>query len=304
MDPMRRPFVRHLLWLLVALLIALLTACSPARPAPSLGSPTPTAPATHTPVPSEPPAITPPAVAPSPSPTAAVSQTTPTAPATAALCSPLQGIPVSGLAAAVSNPYHPPRPGSDDPHHGVDFADRSGPEGAAVPGMPVQAVLPGVVASVTRDRFPYGNALMVETPLDELPPLLLESLQLPTPQPEVTPISLTCPELPAPAWDSEQDPSRRSLYLLYAHLGSPTELEPGDPVSCGDALGAVGMSGNALNPHLHLEVRLGSAGARLPGMAHYDASASVEEMASYCAWRVRGFFQLLDPLQLFAPPQE
>ncbi len=170
--------------------------------------------------------------------------------------------------------------------------------------MPVQAVLSGVVASLTQDRFPYGNALVIETPLEALSPALLESLQLPTPQPEVTPISLTCPDLAAPIWEGQQGPSRRSLYLLYAHLQSSPAFEPGDPVSCGEALGAVGMSGNALNPHLHLEVRVGPAGARLPAMAHYDASASGEEMASYCAWRVRGFFQLIDPLKLFDPQIE
>jgi hypothetical protein len=62
----------------------------------------------------------------------------------------------------------------------------------------------------------------------------------------------------------------------------------------------VGDSGNALNPHLHLETRVGPAGARFSSLAHYDASASLEEMDNYCAWRVSGWFVLLDPLQLLA----
>ena len=67
---------------------------------------------------------------------------------------------------------------------------------------------------------------------------------------------------------------------------------------CGQAIGSVGMSGNALNPHLHLEVRVGPAGIRLESMAHYDTSATAQEMANYCRWRVSGLFQLVDPMQL------
>ena len=58
------------------------------------------------------------------------------------------------------------------------------------------------------------------------------------------------------------------------------------------------MSGNALNPHLHLEARVGPAGTRLDSMAHYDSSASPAEMAAYCLWRVSGAFQRINPLQL------
>jgi murein DD-endopeptidase MepM/ murein hydrolase activator NlpD len=75
-------------------------------------------------------------------------------------------------------------------------------------------------------------------------------------------------------------------------------FQVGDPIECGEALGQVGQSGNALNPHLHFEVRLGPAGIQLKSMAHYDASASAEEMSNYCTWRVRGVFQLVDPMLL------
>ena len=71
--------------------------------------------------------------------------------------------------------------------------------------------------------------------------------------------------------------------------------------TCGQVIGAIGESGNALNPHLHLEVRLGPAGVRFPGMAHYDSGASPDEMAAYCQWRVSGAFLTLDPLRLFQP---
>jgi len=59
----------------------------------------------------------------------------------------------------------------------------------------------------------------------------------------------------------------------------------------------VGDSGNALNPHLHLEMRIGPAGITFAGMSHYDNSATSEEMAAYCTWRVSGKFQLVDPLK-------
>jgi murein DD-endopeptidase MepM/ murein hydrolase activator NlpD len=84
--------------------------------------------------------------------------------------------------------------------------------------------------------------------------------------------------------------------VLYSHLKETPVLETGQSVECGDVIGAIGDSGNALNPHLHLEIRLGPAGALIPSMAHYDSSATLAEMSLYCTWRVSGLFQPLDPL--------
>jgi murein DD-endopeptidase MepM/ murein hydrolase activator NlpD len=167
--------------------------------------------------------------------------------------------------------------------------------------LPVQAVLEGQVALVVSGRFPYGNAVLVETPLDSLPPDWLEALDLPSaPAIPQTINALTCPTPAAPV---ELDSEQRSLYLLYAHMLEPPSLQAGDGVSCGQVIGAIGSSGNALNPHLHLEVRVGPAGARFPGMAHYDASARPEEMSAYCQWRVSGSFVTFDPLLLLAETQ-
>lgn len=47
------------------------------------------------------------------------------------------------------------------------------------------------------------------------------------------------------------------VYTLYAHL-SEVSTEVGQRVSPGDVLGAVGMTGVALGPHLHFEVRVGA----------------------------------------------
>jgi murein DD-endopeptidase MepM/ murein hydrolase activator NlpD len=210
------------------------------------------------------------------------------------ICSPLEGYALDQMPSLVSNPFHPPPPGSDDPHQAVDLADRQPGSQVALAGRVVQAVLDGSVAAVIHDRFPYGNALLVETPLEALPADLPTALGLTKPAPTLVPnLVLTCPDVSPKNWGGGQ-----SLYLLYAHLQLTPAFQPGDPVSCGEGIGLVGATGNALNPHLHLEVRLGPAGVRFQSMAHYDNSATLEEMDNYCTWRVRGVFRLVDPLHL------
>lgn len=225
-----------------------------------------------------------------PTPTATTAPT-PTDTATPALgvCSPFPGYRKADLLAAISNPYNPPPPGSDDPHQAVDLAVIQ--SGMAVTGSPVQAALAGVVALIVEDRFPYGHAVMIETPLSEL--RLQLAAGLPTPGPTLPPHpALTCPALEPPV---DVSSGQRSLYLLYAHLESTPAFALGEGIACGQDLGRVGQSGNALNPHLHLEVRVGPAGARFAGMAHYEPRAREAEMAAYCAWRVGGLFQAVDP---------
>jgi murein DD-endopeptidase MepM/ murein hydrolase activator NlpD len=212
------------------------------------------------------------------------------------ICSPLEGYSLNQMAGLVSNPFHPSPPGSDDPHQAVDLADRQPDSQIALAGRVVQAVLGGSVAAVIQDRFPYGNALLVETPLEGLPNDLPAALGLSEPAPTPIPnLVLTCPDVVPKNWQASQ-----SLYLLYAHLQKAPAFQPGDPLTCGQALGFVGDSGNALNPHLHLEVRLGPSGARFSSLAHYDNSATLEEMDNYCTWRVRGIFPLVDPMRLLS----
>jgi len=199
----------------------------------------------------------------------------------------------------IHNPFTPPREGSDNPHQGVDFADLQGPDRIAVTGRPVTAVLGGRVSLVTNDRFPYGNAILIETPLDDLPAAWLDSLDLPSElNSHNNRSALTCPEQTPQPWDL----SRHSLYLLYAHMLASPDFQTGQAVTCGQVLGAIGSSGNALNPHLHLEIRLGPANASFASMAHYDSSATLQEMAAYCTWRVSGYFRLVDPLRLLSLP--
>jgi murein DD-endopeptidase MepM/ murein hydrolase activator NlpD len=213
------------------------------------------------------------------------------------VCAPLAGMAIADLPAAVSNPYRPPKPGRDDPHAGIDLAERDSNTQVALAGHEVDAALAGRVAAVIQDRFPFGNAVIVESPFSTLPADYTAALNAP----QVTttlypPGPLTCPPLSIPAgWDF----SSPSLYLLYAHMAAPAAVSPGDAVACGQPLGAVGQTGNALNPHLHLEVRVGPGGATFDGLAHYLDSATPTEMANYCAWTVTGLFQLVDPLKLF-----
>jgi murein DD-endopeptidase MepM/ murein hydrolase activator NlpD len=268
------------LWMLV--FTGLLAACQAAAPTATATAPAPTA------------TLTPPAAtATEAAPSATIEPTAQPLPAPQ-IASPLAGYGLEALPEQISNVYHPPAPGSDDPHQGVDFADFDAGDRIARTGMPVQAAIGGQVAAVIQDRFPYGNAVMVESPLDEFSSQWAESLNLPEPLLELrSGGALTCPEAPA-----LPQTERRSLYILYAHLLEAPEVQPGETIASGQVLGQVGESGNALSPHLHFEVRVGPSGMVWTSMAHYDVSASTAEMGAYCLWRVSGAFQTIDPLCL------
>lgn len=268
------------LWFPMLGILLLLTACQPAA-----ATMTPMISATKLPTATLLPAATETQVAPTPTETVSP----------LAFCSPLQGFARADLLARISNPFDPPAPGSDMPHQGVDIGDFDPASAArvAVPGRTVQAALPGTVALVQPERFPYGAAVIIETPLEMLPAELqaqYRALEAWPPRPPND--ALTCPVPPEPfQWNNES----QSLYILYAHLGSTADVNVGDDVTCGQALGTVGQSGNALAPHLHFEARVGPVGVQLGSLAHYDVSASVQEMAAYCDWRVSGNFIWVDP---------
>jgi murein DD-endopeptidase MepM/ murein hydrolase activator NlpD len=214
------------------------------------------------------------------------------------LCSPLQGITISELPGIISEPYAPPPISQDDGHHGVDFAFYRYKDFVTMEGLPVQAVLPGTVAAVIDDRFPYGNMLIIETPLELVPGFALQAGIFPTPAPTVTSDGrLVCPDVPPGLTYSA---SGRSLYILYAHLQSAPQLAVGDTVTPCQVIGAVGSTGSSSQFHLHVETRLGPAGARFTSIAHRSGAASEEEMATYCTWRISELFQRFDPMLLFA----
>jgi len=281
---------------LVVLLLAWVVACTPAPQNKPELSPTILPTQTLLPLPSA--TINPLTSTPRP-PTSIVTPLPPTLTATprVEVCSPLQGIALDELPQIVTNPFNPPRPGEDDGHHGVDLAFYRHGDQVGMLGLPVLSVLSGTVAGAIKDRQPYGNMLIIETPLESVPPAWSGILQLPAPVPTVTPPNLTCPKQAA---FTNLDINRRSLYLLYAHLNQPTTLKPGQDVTCGQPVGGVGTTGMSVNPHLHLEVRIGPAGARFDSMAHYIGDATNQEMLNYCTWRVSGLFQMIDPMKLLS----
>ncbi len=270
-------------------LLFLVSACTPSSPAAS----------TPTPTPAGSQAIL---ASPSPAPTSTTAPPTLTPIPIVRICTPLQGIPLSQMSTLVANPYFPPPPGKDDPHAGVDLAVRMPNTDIATAGHPVQSALAGRVVTAIHDRFPFGNALLVETPLDTFHADWWLPAEIPTSEPTLPPRSaLTCPPAPAPTFP---DPNRRSLYVLYAHLQQPANLKAGDSIACGQVIGEVGSTGNALNPHLHFETRVGPSGLHMTSMAHYHPSATPEEMSNYCLWTVSGMFQLVDPMKILGLSQK
>jgi murein DD-endopeptidase MepM/ murein hydrolase activator NlpD len=191
------------------------------------------------------------------------------------LCSPLTLHPLSELPQIIGDPYDPPPPGREERHHGIDFGYYHYGDRDSMQGEPIQAVLPGVVASALDDHYPYGNMVMIETPQSLLPSDVVEILGF------------------APG---------ESLYVLYAHMNAPPLVKLGDSVAACQPLGEVGMTGNTELPHLHLETRLGPAGSIFESMLFYSTRATVEEMEAYKLWRTSGVFRHFDPMKLLSIP--
>ena len=181
---------------------------------------------------------------------------------------------------------------------GVDFAFYRFKDRIGMEGLPIHSVLPGTVAAALDNQHPYGYAVMVETPLNQLPEEWVKALDLPvyTGIPNEN-LNLTCPPMyPPVGWDFDH----LSLYLLYAHMLEPTTLKAGEQVAGCDVLGKVGTTGYSVNDHLHLEVRLGPGGANFEGMTHYAANTILHERLNYCFWRVSGLFQMAEPMNLLS----
>ncbi len=214
------------------------------------------------------------------------------------ISSPIEGKEISDLLDMISNPFLPPVEGSDDPHQGVDFSDVDDLTKIALTGKEVQSIVGGQVVSVMSNRFPYGNAILIVSLEENLPEYLISNtLSSKKPIPWDVNTSLTCPE----GWKSPPEKQEKlGLYTLYAHLLDAPGQEIGDYVKPGEKVGVIGMSGNALAPHLHVETRYGYFPDLSGSLAHYDVSASLEEMSNYCRWRVSGWFRLIDPMQLFS----
>lgn len=269
---------------LFLLLILIMSACRPAAVTSTV------LPATTTPTPTQ-------TAQPSPtsSPTAIPPNPTPTE-VPFAVCSPLEDETFDSLTLILAKPLEKPYTwGIDFGHPGLDFAYFTRGDRTSIEGIKVYAVLSGRVALILDDFYPYGYTVVIETPLSMLPEDLQQSLLADySPVPEDLEYQYNCPNVPTPTLTGEY-----SLYHLYAHLGSPPEFVKGDEIACGQLLGTVGNSGWSSNAHLHLETRLGPSGLEISSMAHYETTATEEQMSNYCLWRSSGYYQVVDPYTLF-----
>jgi len=214
------------------------------------------------------------------------------------ICSPLMGESLSELPEIITQLFKMPRASQDDGHQGVDFAFYRRKELLSIDDLPILSVMDGEVVTVINDKYPYGNAIIIETLTDSISPILLEQLNLPSTQPTVVPdpkFNWTPRELPF-----QLSETSRSLYILYAHLKYPADINVGDIVSCGQQIGRVGNTGDSSNPHLHFETRVGPSGARFNSMAYYTAQSTQSERYNYVVWRISNMFHLFDPMILLS----
>ncbi len=208
--------------------------------------------------------------------------------------SPLEDITLKELSSIVSNPFSMPLPGLDDGHHGVDFSYYRFKGKVGMTGLPVLSIIPGKISTIIYDRPPYGNTVIIETYLDNISNEIIKDVEIPDPYQTYQPASaLNCPDnLSVNYLDLE----KRSLYVLYAHLNSISNIQVGDFIEQSQFLGGVGTTGSSVNPHLHLEIRFGPSNASFSTMAHYINNVTEEEKTNYCIWRVSGLFKLIDPM--------
>jgi len=219
-----------------------------------------------------------------------------------AVCSPLQDIKPSYLHKITSQGFTPPAPYKDDGHPAVDLAFFTFKELPSMIGHPVQSILPGIVSLVIHDRYPYGNAVLIETPIENISAIWLNSLALPTAIPQEN-LELIRPCDSDPVFQGmvpiKWNADAKSVYVLYAHLLEIPTVRFGDIVNCGQEIGAVGNTGNSAAEHLHLEARIGPADARFGTLAMYTPDATIEERYSYCIWSSSGRFQSFNPAILW-----
>ena len=211
------------------------------------------------------------------------------------VCSPLEEETFETLPLILINPLDIPSFGRDTGHHGVDFAYFRRGERESIEGIEIYAILSGKTVLTLDDDIPYGYTVLIETPLSDLPQDLQETLLAGyLPVPADPNYRLFCPEVTPPTLTGEF-----SVYHLYAHMQLRPSFDSGDPIPCGTVLGTVGNTGYSSSPHLHLETRLGPAGAAFETMAHYENTNSLEQISNYCLWRMSGYYQLFDPDLLF-----
>jgi murein DD-endopeptidase MepM/ murein hydrolase activator NlpD len=145
----------------------------------------------------------------------------------------------------------------------------------SIDGERVQALMAGRVVAVVIDQPPYGNMVIIETPHSFLPPEVISQFEI---------------------------SQGSSIFTLYAHFKNKPFVVLGEQVSCGQHLGEVGTTGyNIVNPHLHIETRIGPSESKFEeGMAYYDTRTTEAERSNYELWRTSGVFRHFDPVALIS----
>jgi len=213
------------------------------------------------------------------------------------LFSPLEGFDLDELTEIVSNPFNYAGNGKDEGHHGTDFSFYQYESFDKIENLTVHSMTSGRVSSIINNRPPYGNMVMVETPFSSLPVFLRNHLLFLQPESELPFHSnLSCPDFQFE--ENSQISEFLSLYILYAHLYSPPEVQIESFVLSREEIGKVGNTGSSGNPHLHLEFRIGPSGYSFEEMSHYDNTASPNEIYNYCLWRVSGLFYQVNPMKI------
>lgn len=116
-----------------------------------------------------------------------------------------------------SYPYGSRGDGTLPIHRGVEFVNPS--------GTPIVAVAPGVIVYAGSDEDQIVGARLGYYGL-----VVIEKL--------------------------DRDLDGLPIYVVYGHM-SEVLAEPGDSVETGQTIGLVGMTGIAMGPHVHMEVRVG-----------------------------------------------
>lgn len=190
---------------------------------------------------------------------------------TFSICSPLASVPFEELSSVVSDPYDPPPMGKDDRHQGTDFAYYRRFDRASIADDVVQSVFSGKIASIIDDKFPYGNAVIVETPFEILSPEIQQKIGI-------------------------QD--NQSLYTLYGHLASISVQKISNEVIACQPVGNVGKTGNTGVEHLHLEMRIGPSNQVIQSMGNFMPEITESEREAYTLWRTSGVFLHFDPMKI------
>jgi murein DD-endopeptidase MepM/ murein hydrolase activator NlpD len=197
------------------------------------------------------------------------------------LCSPLAVQPLENIAEIITQPFVAPRQlddgtYKDDAHHGLDLGYYTR-DGVNFTGTPALSAANGTIAAVMLNRPPYGDAVLIETPYEQIPAHLISA---------------------------ENIPPGNSLYILYAHLQNLQPFSLGDEITCGQKLAETGLTGFTGGPHLHFETRWGPSGQTFESMAYYHVNTTEQERANYVSWRMSGTFRLFDPMILLSPSTE